>query len=365
MLNQTQRSPSVGTVKLMRLATIRLTRPPPTAMGKWTYRATNGVDVITELITGIERDITDDPVAGPTTRGRFDWPREHDKVRVAAYAIVDAGSPQLVADRLEVPSGPRRSADLAIAEYADVLAVVHQCKRTIRSPQPSVALAPSDAAEHKMLAGVTGLRNPAGREPKGARVMPPAIPGQVIQTLTDRLDGLAMLADSLSEDTAIGRVRELFRLFERAFRESPSGCVDPLTSFLSTAPRHDASQYTSEEIRHWFLQLRPAAIHADRHDHFARSADISPFLSRIEFAAYDVLLNMATWGDVSSPRRTKQHSFMSAPRPGSLAPVVLQRGASLTVDWLDPFGVHPVDWEATLSIPDSWHWRMPGQEVQQ
>ncbi len=70
----------------------------------------------------------------------------------------------------------------------------------------------------------------------GVRIMPPAMPHVISQdALQDRLDGVALLADSLSEDSAIARARELFRLFERAFRAGPSGCVDPLTSFLQSA----------------------------------------------------------------------------------------------------------------------------------
>jgi hypothetical protein len=316
--------------------------------------------VITHHISGIEQDLTDFPVADPGNPITFAWPYEHEKVRVAVSATVDAGPPDLVADRLNVPDALRCMAESAIAEYADVLAIAHQCKRAIRSPQPAVALVPCSDDEHDTALGVVGLHHPGGGSTM-ARVMPPVVPGELAQAaFADRLDGLAMLADSLSENTAIARARELFRLFERAFRRGPSGCVAPLTTFLSTAPRHDASQYALGEVRHWLQQLRPEATHGDRRDSYARSADVAPYLSRMEYAAYDVLLNKATWRHSSATRRHGLY-FMSAPGPQG-AIQLLRASATVTVDWLDPFGVHAIDFESRLQLPDDWVWRMPGQE---
>jgi hypothetical protein len=159
--------------------------------------------------------------------------------------------------------------------------------------------------------------------------------------------------------TAIARARELFRLFERAFRRGPSGCVVPLTTFLSTALRHDASLYELDEVAHWLRRLRPEATHGDRRDGYARSADVAPYLSRMEYA-YDVLLNKETWRHPSSARRDQLH-FMSAPGP-QRATLLLRAGATVTVDWLDPFGVYAIDFESRLQLSDDWVWRMPGQE---
>lgn len=80
-------------MQLQRFATIRLTRPAPRALARWPYRATNGVEVITSFITGIEQDLTDLPVVDPGTSITFAWPYEHEKVRVAVSATVDAGPP--------------------------------------------------------------------------------------------------------------------------------------------------------------------------------------------------------------------------------------------------------------------------------
>jgi len=285
----------------------------PRALARRPFRATNGVDVITHVITGIEQDLTDGPVVDPESSITVAWPNEQVQVHVAVSATVDAGPPDRVSDRLNVPDGPRCMAESAIAEYADVLAIANQCKRAIRSPQPAVALVPC-SDEYPTVMGVVGLHQPGGGSTM-ARVMPPVVPSEFAQTaLPDRLDGLAMLADSLSEDTAIARARELFRLFERAFRRGPSGCVEPLATFLSTAPWHDVSQYELDEVGHWLRQLRPEATHGDRRESYARSADVAPYLSRMEYAAYDVLLNKEQWRHPSSARRDQLH-FMSAPGP--------------------------------------------------
>lgn len=81
----------------------------------------------------------------------------------------------------------------------------------------------------------------------------------------------------------------------------------------------------------------------------------------MEYAAYDVLLNKATWRHPSATRRDRQN-FMSAPGPHKRGIVLLRPGATMIADWLDPFGVHAIDWESRLQLPDDWVWRMPGQE---
>lgn len=62
-------------------------------------------------------------------------------------------------------------------------------------------------------------------------------------------------------------------------------------------------EYASPEVDEWF-KLRPLVIHADRRDDYARSRDIEPYIGRMEFGAYDVLFNKATWrkADVAWPQ---------------------------------------------------------------
>jgi len=90
------------------------------------------------------------------------------------------------------------------------------------------------------------------------------------------------------------------------------------------------------------------------------SEDAAPHMARMEAAAYDVLLRNATWHD-PSPARRQLINFMSVPGTRNAGSVLLQPGATVMVDWIDPFGIYPIDWERRCTINDPWVWRMPGQ----
>lgn len=292
---------------------------------------------------------------GPTIA----WPYEHTQTRIMVDVLVDGGPPQIRGNRLLVPPEPRIRAENAISEFADLLAVLHQCRRTIRSPKgATVALGPGGAGGDPP-STIHGLLPTVTVRPS-ARVMPVMEPAALAAATADRPEGLAMLADALFEEAAVGRVREFFRLFERAFARGPSKCIDPLSSFLQSAPRQDASRYTNEEVAVWMNELRPIATHFDQREEYARSADAAPYMARMEAAAYDVLLHKAAWHDPSSERR-QQIRFMSVPGVGNAGPVLLQPGATVMVDWFDPFGIYPIDWERSCNVDAPWVWRMPGQ----
>jgi len=341
-------------VQLLRLATIRLSSPPPTTVSGTPYRASNGVTV---TVSQLETPEAVPGAAGPGPT--IAWPYEHTQARVMVEVLVDAGAPQVRGDRLLVPPEPRICAEDAISEFADILAVLHQCRRTIRSPNgATVALGPGGTGGDPP-SGIHGLLPQVTVRPS-ARVMPVMEPAALAAATADRSDGLAMLADALFEEAAVGRVRELFRLFERAFARGPSKCIDPLSSFLQSSPRQDASKFDLDEVTAWMHELRPSATHGDRREEYARSADAAPYMARMEAAAYDVLLHKATWHD-PSPARRQLINFMSVPGTRNAGSVLLQPGATVMVDWIDPFGIYPIDWERRCTINDPWVWRMPGQ----
>lgn len=341
---------------LCRLATIRLDRQPPSTMGRWTYAASNGVQVRIGDIDGVQSCYPPwAQPAPPGDRALIAWPYEHSRVRVFVSASVDAGPVPVFDGGLRVPEEPRRRAEIAIGEYADVLAVAHQCRRTLRSPRPCVALEPSTDSEREVVGGAHLRVSEVGVGT--ARVMPAVVPGELTTVLADRLDGLALLADALAEDTAIGRVRELFRFFERAFRSGPHECVRPLTAFLQSNPRQDALGFSEDELKHWFESLRPEAVHGDRRRTYARSPDAEPFFGRMEVAAYDVLFNKTEWRRPSTHRRSQQE-FMGGLLPDGRTPVTFHPGSTLVVPWIDEWGVYPVDHEAKVALPPDWIWRV-------
>lgn len=343
---------------LVRLATIRLSAPPPRAVAMTPYAAVNGVIVHVHSTDGT----TDGADLQPGADGNVVvWPYEHDKVRVAVSATVAADpAPRLDGDRLVVPRGAREAAEAAIGEFSDVLAVTHQCRRALRSPTPAVALVPGPG-DPPACARASGLAQDWPVR-SSARLMPSTDPAQLAHSLRDRPDGVQMLADALAEDSAVARARELFRLFERAFAKGPSGCVGPLSEFLAAGPRHDASVYSREEVAGWMQQLRPLAVHGDRRRAHARSADAAPYIARMEWAAYDVLLHKSVWHG-PLPDRRPLLTLAAVPAQDGSGTILLARGAAVAIDHLDAYGVWPVDWEARVQPPDTWIWRLPGQDA--
>lgn len=342
-------------VELLRLATIRLSSPPPRNVSRAPYTASNGLVVAVGHVDGLTG--SGGGFAGGVVVA---WPYESEKVRLGVSVTTPVAKVERLNDgRLVVPRAAREAAERAIADFADLLAVVHQCRRDLRSPRPAVALLPgpqdSDAAR-----AAVGLAQEQVSRPS-ARLMPAADPADLSAALRDRQDGIQMLADALAEDSAVGRARELFRLFERAFGKGPSGCVGPMTELLAAGPRHDASAYSREEVVAWMNDLRPLAVHGDRRQDFARSPDLAPYIARIEWAAYDVLLHKQTWRTPSSTRRPLL-VLTAVPAADGTQTVLLSRNATITVDHLDPHGVWPVDWEAQAHLEPPWVWRLPGQE---
>lgn len=67
-------------MELIRLATIRLSAPPPRAVGVGPYIAANGLLVRVENVDGLAEFEEESGADGGAT---LIWPYEHDKVRVA------------------------------------------------------------------------------------------------------------------------------------------------------------------------------------------------------------------------------------------------------------------------------------------
>jgi hypothetical protein len=255
---------------------------------------------------------------------------------------------------ITVPEAARRKAERAIVEYADLLGVVYQCKRTIFSPDPCVAVYP--AGPEEVLDGCSGLQAPIVTRPRTI-VLPALRPESPYRDLLgDRLDGLALLADSLAEDGAVGRVHDLFRLFERAFARGPSGCAAPLTQFLATASR--PLEYSKSEVKDWFHRLRSIVTHADRREEYARGPDVEPHLARMELAAYDVLFNKATWRDPAANRRAGMEFKGGIDPDGTV--VLFTQDAPVVLTWLDPFGVFEIYKAAKITVSPPGISRMLG-----
>jgi hypothetical protein len=99
--------------------------------------------------------------------------------------------------------------------------------------------------------------------------------------------------------------------------------------------------------------------HADRRQVYARAPDVEPHLARIEYAAYDVLLNKATWHTSDSNRRNVIR--LAAGIDSDNATLRLQRpDATLVFLWTDPFGLFPVDFSVRVGAERPSLTAMPG-----
>jgi hypothetical protein len=201
--------------------------------------------------------------------------------------------------------------------------------------------------------------DPHGNPPL-ARLLPTMAPGDFQELLADRPDGVALLADALSEPNPVARAREYFRLFERAFAKASERLINPLSEFLIRHPRHDALNYSKEEVKHWLQTLRPETVHGDKRPHVARARDIQPYLGRLEFAMYDVVLNKTYWRRGDTQRRPGV-PLLSAVKPDRTGTVLLDPRATISITWADRFGRYPTDWNARLSLGPEWIWAGPGQ----
>lgn len=341
---------------LARAATIELSDPPPPAVGRRPFLATNGCTVQVTSIKGAEG--FDKP---PTDQTRVTWSFAGEAAVIGVSVTVGTGSPEIIDGRVRVPVEPRLQAEEAIDEFADLLAVTYQCRRIVRSPMAGcVAVAPATDQERTALQGVTEMHaDPHGNHPL-ARLLPTMAPGDLQELLADRPDGGALLADALSEPNPVARAREFFRLFERAFGKASERLINPLSEFLMGHPRHDALGYTGEEVKHWLQTLRPETVHGDKRPHVARAGDVQPYLGRLEVAMYDVVLNKTYWRRGDTQRRPGA-PLLSAVTPDRTGAVLLDPRASSRITWTDRFGRCPTDWNARLAVGPEWIWAGPGQ----
>lgn len=347
---------SVGSMWLSRAALIELSDPAPLELSRRVFLASNGCTVTVSSIGGA-KEMSGSPADGT----RVTLPREGDATTVGVSVILGVGPPDLLAGRLLVPSEPRVRAEAAIEEYADLLAVTQQCRRIVRSPMAAcVAMAAVDDAERAAIADVTEWQADS-QTPGVARVLPTLAPHDVQPLFEDRPDAVALLADAVSEPNAAARARELFRLLERAFTKASTPLIDPLTGFLSSHPRQDVLQYDRDEVTHWLTVLRPQTVHGDhKHKSLARSADVQPYLGRLEVAAYDVVLNKRNWQRSDSARRDGQ-PLLSAVQADRHSVVLMDPAATIRTHWKDSFGKYPTDWTARISLGSEWIWAAPGQ----
>jgi hypothetical protein len=295
------------------------------------------------------RMVMDDMVVNAGTVGG------RDGQLVVTASVPLSRRPTLMATGLRVPVAPRRRAEAAIEAAADAVAVAMGKQRTISSPNPYIGRMPETQSE------LDWMNSTPGFEPLlleqvlsvGTLDRPLDVVGHL---LADRRDGIGLMAEALSHTHATGRFHDLMRVFERAFALGPSAVVEPLTRFLRGAHLG----YSRREVAKW-SELRGPATHADRRPVVLTEPDLRLPVTRMKQAAYDVLLNKATWRDSSTRRRNRWRpttGTMSANGYHVFIEQYSAHGESIQAKILDGFGVYPMNLEAGLNrLPDGVWWR--------
>lgn len=259
--------------------------------------------------------------------------------------------PKLDAEgQVVIPTVTRKRIEAVLETVANLLSVFEGISRSISSPIPCVALKPETDDAREWLAKAKGIKHQDRLVdiPYGSSTIP--FEGQLLNALTDRFDGVSLLAEAFAQDHAVGRLRELFRVFERAFALPPGQLVTPLSVFLD--PRYG---YTTAEVNRWFV-LRGPATHADRRPDFVLESDVRPILRRMEQAALDTLLNKKTWRTRSVDRRSlwEPTGWTKSARGNQ----VFKLGSTgrIGVQMLDQFGTFPTDLRRVVAgrLPPDW-----------
>jgi hypothetical protein len=197
-----------------------------------------------------------------------------------------------------IPRRARQHAEAAIETAANILAVTDHCRRKIFSPYPFVALVSTLDEDLRWLDATKGFHGWHVSHGEAKLTVP--LDTATLQSLRDRVDGVALLAEALAQEHPAGRFQYFLRLFEQAFAQPPPQLEKGLALFLEGA----GLGYVHSEIKGW-ANVRDVTSHAGEltPGHVLFESQARPVIARMEQAAYDLLFNKLMWGDRSQTRR--------------------------------------------------------------
>lgn len=134
-------------------------------------------------------------------------------------------------DARNVLNVPREHADAekAVERAVDALASAERLRRQLSSPRPCVAFRTNVQKQLRRLMKVSNVGNASFRLPHYISTIDPAL---IAQLESDRQDGVALISEANSTPHATGKLHELFRLFERAFKMDCERLSNPLLAYL-------------------------------------------------------------------------------------------------------------------------------------
>ena len=275
---------------------------------------------------------------------------DQQKLQVFVMAQVNLNEKPPVTDGIiQIPEEPRKQAEKAIETLANYISVSEMSKRTILSPNPCIAFLPEDSNTRAWLDTTKGFSIKSHPMPSFRSSMSKEM---LENDFSDRLDGVALLSEEFSHKHVTGKLHELIRLFERAFGESSSPLINPLSEFLAS------KEYSKQEIDDWIRKFRHPATHATK-GKFLLESDVRPVIRRMEQAAYDVLFNKLKWNDKSIERRDVLSRPYAIKEQDRLYIKKSENRPELIIELLDPFGVYPIDEDFALGeFPNEWWVKM-------
>jgi hypothetical protein len=328
-------------------------RPPVPYVAKWGYRNSEGVAVHINNFSGAM-----DP---PETDGgalKFIAPRtlSAEPTRILLHAEVETSVTEVPGAQLDIPEQPRKLAERAISEMANILGILSQSTWNMFSPRPYILLSGDDEREVRLLRDTKRIILPPART--GGGIVGPGLraPFDVAGLLHDRPDGVVLLGAAVAAGHGVGKLHELFRLFENAFSTAGVALVEPLAAFLQSYPSWRL-EYNGDEIGMWVRDLRHPATHADlqKTTKLAMDSDIDPYMPRIEQAAYDVLFNKESWNSCS-PGRLQRWNLTTAQLPDG-GVIWADEAVLRTTDNWDHFHAFRLDESCRLhcaDLPEGW-----------
>jgi hypothetical protein len=251
--------------------------------------------------------------------------------------------------RIVIPPEVRVPCEEAIEHVANLISVLEGCSRSILSPIPCIALQHENEQERKFLQESAGIRREVQSSEIGLRFSIPRSDAQLMASLSDRMMGVALLAEAYSGGGESAKYRDFVRFFELAFALSSSKIEKKLAKFLLPA-----MNYTRQEVRSW-MEMRNPYSHADpaKGSFLASATDIRRFLLRMEQACLDVLFNKSKWMSADPDRRSVW--IPSAISTSASGNVIAAQGSKVPAIFraFDEFGVYPRDLGAVVTSFDS------------
>jgi hypothetical protein len=234
---------------------------------------------------------------------------------------------------IEIPTKERKKCEQEIETVCAKYAVFNKVRLEIFSPSGlCFTFIPDNNDERRLLTGCKGFLK------SGSKITisfsPPSFHSEWIDQFDDRLDGVFLVNEALSQASAAGSFRDYIRVFECGFSLSSKQLDKKLYKFL-----RPEMGYTRAEIKKW-IRLRDPLSHADKlkSNDIYFQAHIRPYIERVSQAAFDLLYNKKNWNNGCSERR--EIWMPTVYTTDEFGHPVITDGSKVLFSWTDCFNVY-------------------------